>query len=198
MLTLAVEGISDEAILRRLCLLVGVPVGPVHGLSGKLQLDRNIFGYNAAAQYAPWLVVRDLNGDADCAPSLRAKLLPNPSQQMYFRISVRAIEAWLLADREGIRQFLGISKALIPRDPEQAIRPKRTLVNLARRSRKRAIFADMVPAEGTSALVGPGYTARIIEFANNHWDPEAASVHADSLARCIKALREIQERFYII
>ncbi|MCH8962176.1 MAG: hypothetical protein IH820_12860 [Bacteroidetes bacterium] len=117
MLTIVVEEISDGAIIRRLCLVANVAVGSVHIQRGKDQLDERIAGYNAAAQYAPWLVVRDLNSDAECAPELREKLLPEPSEYMYLRISVRTIESWLLADREGISKYLGISKTLVPRDP---------------------------------------------------------------------------------
>jgi hypothetical protein len=191
MLTIVVEGISDEAVVRKLCLVAQVAVGPVHIQRGKVQLDEHIAGYNAAARYAPWLVVRDLNSDAECAPELREKLLPEPAEYMYLRIAVRSIEAWLFADRDGIARYLRISKALVPRDTEALEKPKRTLVNLARRSRKRAIREDMVPAEGVSAEVGPGYTARVIEFSTYHWNPEVAAAHADSLKRCFNALRQI-------
>ena len=191
MLTIVVEGISDEAIVRKLCLVANVAVGSVHIQRGKAQLDERIAGYNAAAQYAPWLVVRDLNSDAECAPELREKLLSDPSEYMHLRISVRSIESWLLADRDNIARYLGISRALVPRDPEALERPKRTLVNLARRSSKRAIREDMVPPEGVSAEVGPGYTARIIEFSMFHWNPESAAIRADSLNRCLDVLIEI-------
>ena len=191
MLTIVVEGISDEAIVRKLCLIAQVAVGPVYIQRGKDQLDKRIAGYNAAAQYALWLVVRDLNSDAECAPELREKLLSDPSEYMHLRISVRSIESWLLADRDNIARYLGISRALVPRDPEALERPKRTLVNLARRSRKRTIREDMVPAEGVSAEVGPGYTSRIVEFSTNHWNPEVAATHADSLNRCLSTLSQI-------
>ena len=49
----------------------------------------------------------------------------------------------------------------------------------------------MVPPEGVSAEVGPGYTARIIEFSMFHWNPESAAIRADSLTRCLDVLREI-------
>ena len=132
-----------------------------------------------------------LNSDAECAPELREKLLPEPSEYMYLRISVRTIESWLLADREGISKYLGISKTLVPRDPEALERPKRALINLARRSRRRAIREDMVSPEGVSAEVGPGYTARIIEFSMFHWNPESAAANADRLNRCLNALSQI-------
>ncbi len=93
MLTIVVEGISDEAIVRELCLVANVAVGSVHIRRGKDQLDERIAGYNAAAQYAPWLVVRDLNSDAECAPELREKLLPAPAKYMHLRIPVRTIES---------------------------------------------------------------------------------------------------------
>ena len=191
MLTIAVEGISDEAIIRRLCILTGVNVGSVHGKRGKPKLDANITGYNAAAQYGPWLVVRDLNGDAPCAPALRSQLLPALSEGMYLRIAVRSVESWLLADRNGVADFLGISRSLVPRSPETLEKPKRTFVNLARRSRRRLIREDIVPMVGLSSEVGAGYTSRIIEFATHYWNPQDAALYADSLRRCIQDLEQI-------
>ncbi len=72
MLTIVVEGISDEAIVRKLCLIAQVAVGSVYIQRGKDQLDKRIAGYNAAAQYALWLVVRDLNSDAEWNPEVAA------------------------------------------------------------------------------------------------------------------------------
>src|SRR5262249_10678899 len=118
---------------------------------------------------APWLVLRGLDRDATCAPELVAKLLPKPGRLMCFRIAVRAVEAWLLSDREQVSRSLGLSRNRIPTDSEQLENPKGDLVSLARLSRFRAIREDMVPAAGTTAQVGPAYTSRIIEFARSLW-----------------------------
>lgn len=90
----------DEAVLRRLVHDAGGEVGPIHGKNGKNKLDQGIEGYNKAAQYNPWSVLRDLDHDALCPVCLRKELLPELAPQMCFRIAVRAVESWLMADRK--------------------------------------------------------------------------------------------------
>jgi hypothetical protein len=80
----AVEGITDEAVVRRLAAHVGAHVGAV--------------------------VVADLDRDHDCAPRLVGEWLGEPSALMCFRVAVRAVEAWLLADDEAIAGFLGVAR----------------------------------------------------------------------------------------
>jgi hypothetical protein len=72
----AVEGIVDEAVVRKLIVLAGASPGSVLGKHGKPFLRQRIDGYSAAAKYAPWVVLVDLDLDHDCAPALRAAWLP--------------------------------------------------------------------------------------------------------------------------
>ncbi|HIE50814.1 MAG TPA: hypothetical protein EYP85_03565 [Armatimonadetes bacterium] len=69
--------------------------------------------------------------------------------------------------------------------------PKQTLVNLARRGRRRKIREDIVPRPGSSGVVGPGYSARIQEMVATYWDVERAVAFSLSLHRCIARLREL-------
>lgn len=78
--TMATEGTVDTAIARRILGDLGLESGAVHGEKGKNWLDRNLRGYNNAARFAPWLVLRDLDRDAECAPELLASLLPFSSE----------------------------------------------------------------------------------------------------------------------
>jgi hypothetical protein len=189
--TAAVEGIADEAVARRVVQSVGLDLGRVHGKLGKHALDRGLKGYNSAARFAPWLVLRDLDHDADCAPELCAQLVPSKSSQLALRVPVRSVESWLLADREAIAKYLGVQLVAAPSSPEDLNRPKRSLVDLARKSRRGDVRRDMVPAEGISCEVGPAYAARLIEFALGLWRPEVAAQRSDSLARCLRALRAL-------
>jgi hypothetical protein len=113
---------------------------------------------------------------------------------MLFRVAVRALEAWLLADRATCAAFLNVSADLVPAYPEQLFNPKLAMVNLARRSRSRQLVADMVPREGSGASEGPAYASRLQEFIlarSGGWRPEAAARNAPSLDRCIRALRTV-------
>jgi hypothetical protein len=136
----------------------------------------------------------DLDADAGCAPPLRAVWLPQPAPMMCFRVAVRAVEAWLLADREQLARFLGIAASRVPLAPETVLDPKRALVDLAARSRRRAIREDMVPRSGSGRSVGPAYASRLIEFVDGYWRPEMATNNSDSLRRCCERLDEIVAR----
>jgi hypothetical protein len=191
-----VEGITDEAVARRLLDHVGLRCGTVYGKEGKAALVQRLPNYNQAARFAPWLVVVDLDRDADCAPPFVDRVLPHPAGHMFLRVAVRAVEAWLLADGERIAAFLGVRAALIPRNPDAEDDPKAALVSLARRSRWRTVREDMVPREGSGGRVGPGYAGRLIEFVaagERSWRPDVAVRRSDSLRRCVETLRTLQE-----
>lgn len=187
----AVEGVTDEAVIRKLIVHVGAQPGAVYGKNGKPHLRDRIAGYNHAARHAPWIVLVDLDREADCAPPLRNNWIPAPSPQLCFRVAVRAAEAWLLADAEALADFLGVARKKIPGDPESLAAPKETMVNLARASRRNAIRGDMVPRAGSGRAVGPAYASRLIEFASFNWKPDRAAHHSDSLRRAIACLQNL-------
>jgi len=189
----AAEGPTDEAVLKRLLAEAGAVPGAVYGQNGKQSLKRDIRGYNNAALYSSWFVLIDLDHDAPCPSALREEWLPEPAPKMCFRVAVREVEAWLLGDRERISAFLGIGTVKVPRDPESLDDPKRTMVDLARQSRRRDIREDMVPRPGSGRSVGPAYTSRMIEFTSDsgRWRPEVAAENSRSLLRCRNALNRL-------
>lgn len=188
----AVEGSVDEAVVQRLILEAGGNPGPVYGKNGKTSLRNKINGYNNAARHQPWIVLVDLNHDANCAPDLCRDWLPAQSQKLCFRVAVREVEAWLLADREHVAKFLSVPVSRIPVNPELEPDPKQLMVNLAAGSRRRDIRLDMVPRPGSGRAVGPAYPSRLIEFVNvskTPWRPKVAVARSDSLRRCLECLR---------
>ncbi|MDW8326371.1 MAG: hypothetical protein RMK99_07380 [Anaerolineales bacterium] len=189
----AVEGPTDEAVVTKLIAHVGALAGPVYGKNGKPHLRQHIGGYNNAARHSPWIVLVDLDHDADCAPPLRNEWLPQPAPLLCFRVVVRAVEAWLLADAEALSSFLGVARTRVPNQPEALEDPKAVMVNLARQSRRRDIRIDMAPREGSGRPVGPAYASRLIEFVSGYWRPDVAAANADSLTRTIRCLRRIAE-----
>lgn len=185
----AVEGIVDQAVLRRLLVHTGHEIGPIHVTGGKHKLLQNLAGYNSAAVHAPWAVLVDLDHDAACPARLIAEALSTPSGGMNLRVAVRQVESWLLADRARLAAFLRVSRANVPRDPEAESDPKKALVELARRSKDRSVREDMVPRPAAGRRTGPGYAGRLIDFVDSRWDPEVAAAGADSLRRCIARLK---------
>jgi len=193
--TAAVEGPTDEAVLSRIAEACGLALGPVHGRRGKPHLWRRIRGYNAAANFSPWIVLVDLDHEAGCAPDLRVARLPTPASLMCFQVAVRAVEAWLLADRDALATYLRVSVRVLPSRPDDLDDPKAALVNAARRSRSKGIRDDIVPRERSGRRTGPLYVARITEFVDSgSWDPLRAQAHSDSLGRCLRSLSSCARR----
>jgi hypothetical protein len=191
MISSAVEGLIDEAVMRRLLLYVGAIPGTVYGRQGKAYLKQHITRYNAAARHSAWVILLDLDNDAACAPTLQKTWLPSRAPRMCFRIAVRAVETWLLADRQRLAQFLSIPVSRIPPALEAENDPKSLLVNLARHSRKRATREDMVPRQHSGRKVGPAYASRLMEFIEDTttgWRPDVAAKESDSLKRCLRCL----------
>jgi len=96
------------------------------------------------------------------------------------------------------RPFLGVATSRIPASPETLGDPKRTVVDIARHSRRRDIRDDMVPRPGSGREVGQGYAAHLIEFISNEtsgWRPDVAAENAESLDRCVRRLRGLALRW---
>jgi len=190
----AVEGMVDEAVLRRLVKETGARVGPIYGKIGKSFLMQKTAAYNQAARFAPWIVLIDLDHDGDCAPPFIRSCLPDPAPYMSFRVAVREIESWLMADRERLSKLLSIGVSRIPHDPEALDSPKSTMVDMARHSRRRDIRENMVPRPGSGRKVGPAYASILIEFVRDFrrgWRPYIAARSSDSLSRCMRRLEQL-------
>ena len=128
-LSVVVEGLDDQAAARRLCQIAEHNISATYIVGGKSNLDRRLFGYNAAGVFSSWFVPRDLDRDATCAPELLTTLLKRVSPGMNLRIPVHSLEAWLMADDDSIANYLGVSRRSLPRDVESIENPKRVLVS---------------------------------------------------------------------
>ncbi len=193
----AVEGLIDEAVLRRLIRFAGAEPGSIYGKHGKQFIRKQLDAYNRAARRRPWLVLVDMDHDADCAPAFVNAWLPEPAPNMLLRIVVREIEAWLLGDRERLAAFLNIPPSLVPANPDKVRDPKHVMVELARHSRRKDIRADMVPRKRSGRTVGPAYNSRLVEFVNDArrgWRPDVAAKSSESLRRCLERLHRIAKR----
>lgn len=191
-----IEGDTDEPVARKLVQDAGLEVLQVFDAGGKGSIDKWFVKYNQASLSCPWFVLRDLDRDASCAPGFLKKRKIEQGLFMAFRLAVRELEAWLLADREGIAQFLAVPSSLVPRAPDEEPDPTLSLISLARRSKRRAIERALVPRPGDSAQVGPGYEAAIIDFGSNHWDLERACVCSPSLRKARSALHALSKRWH--
>jgi hypothetical protein len=194
MLIVAIEDRLSEVVAKKVAKHVlgdGVFLKSIVG-NGFGSLRRKLPSFrNASHQYPVWLLT-----DLDRWPCPVALInewtagIALPAN-LSFRVAVREIESWLLADRSEIAGFLGISKAKIDRNPDGINDPKQYLVNLAK-SGRRAIRDDLVPRKGTAASQGFGYNVRLCEFVEQMWSPDRASGESRSLEKAMMRLSKLE------
>ena len=171
------------------------PSGRFRG-DGFSNLKSNLGAFLTLAEKRPVLMLIDLD-KSDCAPNLRADWLDGMRvpPHFIFRIAVRETEAWLLADHQGIRHFLGkrAAKAL-PDNPESLDDPKAALLQIARYA-PSSIRKDMLREDDPSRLRrGYGYNEQLVHFIRTDWDPERACERSDSLRRARERLADLARR----
>jgi len=193
---IAVEDVLSETVLRKILENSGrgYAVGSCYTRQGAGYLKKNVRGFNNAAKGTPFLLT-DLD-TAGCAPELMQSWLPvsrNPN--FLFRVAVREVEAWLLADRSGFSKFLKIPEKRIPVNADDIINPKQMIVNLAGKCRSRELKTAIAPRSGSTAKVGPDYNGKLVYFTVHLWNIEKAAGNSPSLARTVRAVNEFRPVF---
>jgi hypothetical protein len=177
--------------------MLGQPGYPYHVANclcrgGYGYLKKNIRAFNKAAKSMPFVVLTDLD-NSPCPPQMIKLWLDIPKHpNLLFRIAVKEVESWILADREAIADFLGISEKKIPDDTDSLSDPKAFLIKLARKSKSRSLREDLAPPSGATSKQGPNYNNCIIGFICDKWDADAASQHSRSLRRALERLRNFE------
>jgi len=158
---------------------------------GNGKIKKHIKEYNYAAQYGYFFIITDLDDGYECAPSLISDWLKDQhTNQFLFRVAVREIESWLLADRENFAAFFSISQNLVPLQPDNEVDPKHIVISLAKRSKKREIRESIIPIDDY-ARIGPGYNIQFQSFIQNNWNIDIARKNSPSLDRAIRSLEKI-------
>ncbi|MDR0283683.1 MAG: DUF4276 family protein [Propionibacteriaceae bacterium] len=188
MLSVAVEGSSDQSVVAQVMSACGLRVDRWLPLGGKTKLDQRLPTYVRAAREVPdsrWVVFRDT--DSRCPVTLKNHLLRDvaPLDTFILRLVHTEIEAWLLADRPAIAAWLGLSVAKVPTEPESIRDAKRALLVLASTTRKRTLRDGLVRADGQA---GPRYAALLADFAATLWNPDTARQSSPSLDRAMRSL----------
>jgi len=194
---IATEDALSEAVLEK--ILINAPVDFNIAWKQRKQgfgyLKKNIRKFNKIANIYPVLLLTDLDNSL-CAAELTANWLPIPQNPDFlFRVAVREVESWLLADREAIAHFFQISLAQCPDRPDEIIDPKQAILNLARKSKSRELKQDILPAKGSISSVGLGYNARFSDFVWNYWDVNRAIARSDSLNRAWKRVCALEPKY---
>jgi hypothetical protein len=178
MFLVATEDALSEAVARRLVAeAIGTASEEIEAVrkGGYGYLKNRLPVFCTIGRRRPVFVLTDLD-KATCAPRLIARWMSGltHSPLLLFRVAVREIEAWLMADRPAMAEFLHISLAKIPRRPEAIQDPKQQLLTIARKA-PRALRNDLLPARGTPTSQGLGYNARLCEFVQESWSPDRAA-----------------------
>ena len=187
---LAVEDELSEAVLRRILshLDRGYAVGTAYRQGGFGYLRRTITGWNRAAQGTPFIVLTDLD-EYTCPRALIEQWLKEPQHEnLVFRVAVREVEAWLLADPENLAHYLRVQQAQLPTDPDTLPDPKRAILDLARKSRSSEVRGRIVPKRGSTAQQGPDYNGCLAGFVATGWNIGAAARQSPSLRRAVRRL----------
>jgi hypothetical protein len=167
----------------------------IYNRGGYGYLRQTINGFNNAAKGIPFLIGTDLD-TYECPPALILDWLQRPRHHnLLVRVAVREAEAWILADKQNFADFLGIRSALIPDDVEAIPDPKRELIQLVRKARRRELREDICPPANSTRTVGPNYNSRLSAFVQQHWNPNTARERARSLARTIDRLIAFQPQW---
>jgi hypothetical protein len=193
---LATEDGLSEAVGSRLLAEVSphFEVGLTFRKNGFGYLQASIEKFCKVAQRSPLLLITDLD-KAKCPALLISKWMGTRAHpdNLVFRVAVREIEAWLLADHVGMKKLLVAGATDLPRDPDLLLDPKQVLLKLAAKA-PRAVQNDLVAETGAIASQGLGYNKRMADFVRNTWDPKRAILRSDSLCRTLNRLRQLAER----
>lgn len=190
-INIAVEDALSDAVVRKLLILSKkkYAIGVTYSRGGFGYLKTRINGFNNAAKGTPFFVLTDLD-HYECPLALIADWLPNPLHpNLIFRIAVKEVEAWLLADNINFARFLGIGKDLFPKNVDDIRDPKNFLISITLKSRNTELKKDLIPPLNSDRKVGPNYNGKLIEFVMNKWDPKNAQKHSISLAKTIKKIK---------
>lgn len=188
------EGVMEEPVARRLFAEVALDTHramfTVAGSNSRFW--SRIPDRNASANAGLFVVAFGDLEQEPCATALFKKHLPHGrSPGFILRLAVRMLESWLLADAESMARFLGAPESKVPRNPDKLVHPKKELVTLARRHASHSLRRDLVPEEGHSGVVGPGYRPRMEDFILKRWRPQTARRRSPSLDRALAALEDI-------
>jgi len=155
---------------------------------------KKIGAFNKSAKGSYYFAMVDLMDTGFLCPSeVLSQWLPNRNSGMIFRVVVREIESWLLADSESIADFLHVKTSNIPNSVEDLTDPKQSLINIARKSRKKDVREMLVPADNTTAREGILYNDEMTRFVREFWDEDKARVNSPSLEKCIVRLNELRK-----
>jgi len=195
-IAIATEDELSEAIVLRLVSEVGQPHDEVLKLrrGGDGYLKSKMGSWRQIAARQVMIVLTDLDR-AKCLVEFRSRWIadgPIPSR-LVFRIAVREVESWALADHDAMRKLIG-AKGKLPINPDTLSNPKQTLLAFGQAVPKE-IRDDLVKQIDGQLRPGTGYNARLVHWINTSWSPVRAASRSPSLAKARVRIQEAVANF---
>jgi hypothetical protein len=194
-IAIATEDQLSEAIALRLLADVQTPLCVTHMLrkDGFGYLRSKMSNWYQMAQHQVMMVLTDLD-QSNCLVEFRKQWLPSPKpSNLVFRIAVREVESWVLADHVAMRGLIG-SKGALPVTPDDLSDPKHALLSLAKGAPK-PIRDDLLKVVDGNLSQGLGYNTRLAAWIASEWCPARAATRSPSLARARTRLIEAVNAF---
>jgi hypothetical protein len=195
-ISVATEDELSEAIALRLISELKRPHRVIHklGRKGNGYLRTKMDSWCQMAEHQVMMVLTDLDR-SNCLVEFRDKWLahrPLPPS-LVFRIAVREVESWALADHQAMRELVG-KKGVLPTAPDELPDPKQALLGLGSTAPK-SVRDDLIKSNDGQLRQGLGYNARLTHWINTVWCPERAAERSPSLARARIRLQEAAVAF---
>ncbi len=196
-----VEGLLDQRVALQLMKYLNIPVErgrSRYNLGGGLPAA--VAKFSRDYPRVPLFVIQDLDQHL-CSVQLRQSL--NVPKSICYRIAVREVEAWLLADRASIIRFMQVSPSdydsVIGPDPENIadpdnparfLLPKEAVCLLAARSPSDPIRSEIKLVKGGSERA---YTDTMLVFVQQRWNIPVAAANSRSLRCAIRRLEQLRD-----
>lgn len=189
---LAVEDLLSESVARALL----TQTGKAFSVTQTLPLRSNVYlrekapALNRTAKGFPIVLITDLDRPNDCSPALIQRWLEGEPRHpnLLFRVAVMEIESWVMAHWDVCADFLGVPISRIPLDTDKIEKPKEFLLTLARKSRSSRLKSELLPSNGATSKVGPGYNSLLGYFVRERWRAREACEASPSLKRAFERL----------
>lgn len=169
-------------------------IWPLKRQGGFPGLMQRIPEFNQATSVAGFRVLLLTDLDDNSCPVLyrdawvvKHGLHINPN--LIFRIAVREIESWALADNEGFAKFFQVPLDKITKSPELSLDPKQEVIQLLALSKHKEIRLGCIPPPEFYSKIGPDYNHYMQLFFSTSWSPLRASKNAPSLKRAYQRLK---------
>lgn len=168
----------------------------VFSMKGSKPLEARLREQAHRPSCVPRVFLRDADGR--CPVDIRRRLLPEGSADtVILRVCDSEIESWVLADNEGFARFFNIplAKVELPEGPDAKERMLRCVDRLAKRHKEDFVRKNNKGGNRPTYSFGSRYGIILGQFVNDEWDAHRGAERSDSLARALRRLGELHDRF---